>query len=68
MINYGQTMKHFNVNIYYSGFCNFTIEADDEFEAVELARKLPINNDELLSNMAVWKEADEANELNTQNQ
>jgi hypothetical protein len=61
-------MKHFNVNIYHSGFCSYSIEAKDEFEAVELARKLPINNDELLQNMEVWEEADVALELNTQNQ
>ena len=60
-------MKHFNVNIYHSGFCSYLIEAKDEFEAVELARKLPINSAELLQNMEVWEEADEVFELNTQN-
>jgi len=61
-------LKQFNVNIYHSGFCNSTIEANDEFEAVELARKLPINNDELMSNLEVWEETDEAFGLNAQNQ
>ena len=61
-------MKKFSVNIYRSGFCNYSIEAKDESEAIELARKLPTNNHELLSNLEVWEEADEAFELNSQNE
>lgn len=53
-------MKKFEVKIYYSGYCNYGVEATNEFEAIEIARSLPLNNEEILFNLENWREADEA--------
>ena len=55
--------KKFEVQIYYSGYCTYDIEANSETEAIELSRLKPINKNELLSNAENWKEADTAIEL-----
>ncbi|MBS4035724.1 MAG: hypothetical protein KGZ85_14740 [Ignavibacterium sp.] len=56
-------MKKFEVKIYYSGFCSYEIEAENEEDAILKARKLAINKNEILSNLENWKEADIANEI-----
>jgi hypothetical protein len=56
-------MKTFDVNIYYSGFCGYKIDAEDEYEAIEKARNMDINQSELLSNLEAWKEADTVEEV-----
>ena len=53
-------MKKYKVKIYYSGFCTYEIEAENEEQAIILAQNLEINKDEILSNLENWKEADEA--------
>lgn len=53
--------KKFEVKIYYSGFCTYMIEAENTEEAIIIARNLPIDQNEILSNLENWKEADEAN-------
>ncbi|MBS4407234.1 hypothetical protein [Campylobacter vulpis] len=58
--------KMYEVKIYYSGFCTYEVVAKDENGAVEKARKLPINEGEILSNLENWKEADEAFEIKGQ--
>ena len=55
--------KLFEVKIFYSGFCTYEIEAENDSDAIIEARKLPMNNDELLSNLENWKEADTAEEI-----
>ena len=55
--------KKHEVNIYFSGFCTYEIEANSEDEAIGKARKLPINEKEILSNLENWFEADEAFEV-----
>jgi hypothetical protein len=55
--------KHFEVKIFYSGYCTHEIEAENEGEAIIKARILPINNNEILSNLENWKEADTAEEI-----
>ncbi|MCD4747169.1 MAG: hypothetical protein K8R58_12805 [Bacteroidales bacterium] len=55
-----EAMKNFEVKIYYSGYCSYKVEAINEFEAIEIARNLPLNNEEILSNLENWREADEA--------
>ena len=55
--------KKFEVKIYYSGFCNYQLEAKNEGEAITKARNRQIDCIELLSNLENWKEADTA-ELN----
>lgn len=57
------TKKAFEVKIYFSGLCSYEIEAENENEAILKARKLPINNKEILSNLENWKEADIAIEI-----
>ena len=54
--------KHFEVKIYYSGYCTYEVEAENEVEAIIKARNLPINNNEILTNLENWKEADIAEE------
>jgi uncharacterized protein (DUF1015 family) len=56
--------KHYDVKIYFSGYCTYKIEAKDESEAVIKARDLPIKRKEILSNLENWKDADTAEELN----
>ena len=55
--------KGFEVKIYFSGFCTFEVSATDQVDAILRARKLPINNNELITNLENWEEADTANEL-----
>ena len=49
----------FIVSRYYSGFCTNTIEAENESEAIEKARKLPVDEDEILCSLEDWKDADD---------
>ena len=53
-------MKKFKVRIFYSSFCTYEVEAENEDEAVLKARALKINNDEIMANLEPFKEADEA--------
>ena len=53
-------MKKFKVRIFYSSFCSYEVEAENEDEAVLKARALKINNDEIMANLEPFKEADEA--------
>jgi hypothetical protein len=55
--------KKFEVKIYHSGFCTYEVEAENEGDAILKARTLPINNNEILSNLKNWKEADTATEI-----
>ncbi len=50
--------KEFEVKIYYSGYCTYLVKADSEAEAIKKARELEINNDEILSSLENWEEAD----------
>lgn len=50
--------KKFIVQIYYTGYCTYEVIAKDDIQAIELARKEKINNDEILSNLEYWHEAD----------
>lgn len=52
--------KKYEVKIYYSGFCTYKVEAINENEALEKGRFLAIDNNELLSSLEHWKDADEA--------
>ena len=55
--------KKFEVRIYYSSFCSYVIDAEDENEAILKARELPRNETEILENIEDWQDADEAIEL-----
>jgi hypothetical protein len=56
-------MKKYEVHIYYSGFCSYTIEAKDESDAVEKGRQMNINVNDLLTNLENWEDADTAEEI-----
>lgn len=58
--------KAYAVKIYYTGFCIYEVAANDEYGAIEKARKLSINEMEILSNLESWEEADEAFEIDRQ--
>ncbi len=55
--------KNFEVKIYYTGFCTYIIEAQDASEAILKARNLPVNHNEILSNLENWEDADTAAEI-----
>lgn len=55
--------KNFEVKIFYTGFCMYHIEAQDVSAAILKARNLPINQNEILSNLENWEEADTATEI-----
>lgn len=55
--------RKFEIKIYYSGFCTYEIEAQDEAEAILKARKLPVNQNEIITNLENWEEADTATEI-----
>ena len=57
-------MKKFEVKIYYSSFCNCEIDAISNNEAIMKARKLKIDENEILTNLENWEEADTAEEIN----
>ena len=52
--------KTFEVNIYYSSYCTYIVEAKDKTEAISKARKLGINENDILTNLETWVEADTA--------
>lgn len=49
----------FLVRRYFSGFCSYEIDADDENSAYEKAKTRPTDKDEILSTLEDWKECDE---------
>lgn len=55
--------KVYEVQIYYTGFCTYRIEAPNQEEAILQARNIPINGNDILSNIENWEEADLAIEL-----
>ncbi len=58
-----ENLKKYAVEIYYSGFCTYEIKAVSEEEAIEKARKMPLNEDEILTNLENWFEADDVEEI-----
>ncbi len=49
----------FIVRRYYSGFCTHKVDAENSEEAYEIAKKLPFEENELLSTMEEWEECDQ---------
>jgi len=49
----------FLVRRFFSGFCTFEIEAENEEKAYEISQKLSINEDEILATLEEWREANE---------
>ena len=54
----------FIIRRYFSGFCEDEIEANDGFDAILIARNLPIKTDEILMSLEEWEEADDAEPIN----
>ena len=50
----------FTVHRYFSGFCTYSVEAENEEEAVLKAKQLPVNHNEVMGTLMDWEEADEA--------
>jgi len=55
--------KKFEVQISYTGFCTYQVEAKDKSDAIKKARELTINNSEISNNLENWEDGDEAEEL-----
>ncbi|MEW5798398.1 MAG: hypothetical protein AB1728_05275 [Bacteroidota bacterium] len=55
--------KKFVVKIYYSGYCTYEVDADNEENAIGKGRMIDINRNELFTNLENWEEADEAIEI-----
>ena len=49
----------FVVRKYYSGYCSYEIEANDDDQAYEMAKEMPINYDEVLETLEDWEECNE---------
>jgi len=49
----------FLVRRYFSSFCTYEINTDDEHSAYEKAKYLPIDEAEILSNLEGWEDCDE---------
>jgi hypothetical protein len=47
------------VHRYFSGFCSDEVDADNEYEAHEIAKEMPLDYDEILSTLEEWEEADQ---------
>ena len=58
-----ENFKKYEVQIYYSGFCTYEIKAANEKDAIEKARKMPLNEEEVLDNLENWFEADDVKEI-----
>ncbi|MBC6399622.1 MAG: hypothetical protein GDA51_00980 [Ekhidna sp.] len=56
-------MKKFNVNIYYTGFCNYEVSAKNEEEAIQIARNLKIKKQKFFTTLESWQEADTVEDL-----
>lgn len=52
-------MNKFKINLFYSSFCSYELEAQNEEEALIKARKLSIDKTQILDNLEPWYEADE---------
>jgi hypothetical protein len=50
----------FEVSIYYSSYCTYAVDAKNKTEAILKARKLGINENEILANLETWVDADSA--------
>ena len=53
-------MRKFKVRTFYSSFCSYEVEAENEDEAVLKARNLEIDQNEIMLQLEPFKEADEA--------
>ncbi len=57
-------MPKYKVNIYYSFFNSFIVEAKNEEDAISIARSMQIDTEQISLNLENWEDADEAFEIN----
>ena len=57
-------MNRYKVKLYYSSFCSHEVEANSEEEAIIKVRELGIKENEIITNLESWKEADTAEVIN----
>ena len=53
-------MPKYKVQIHYSTFSTHEVEADNDQQAITLARGFPHDTDEYMDNMEEWTDADTA--------
>lgn len=58
-----EQLKRYEINIYYSSYCTYYVDAKNEEDAIIQSRRLPMNNNQLLTNIDNWKDADTATEI-----
>ena len=49
----------FAIRKFYSGFCTYEVEANNEDEAWGKVQNLPVDYEEVASTLEPWEEADE---------
>ena len=49
----------FLIRKYYSGYCSYEIEANDEAQACDMVKEMPPNYDEVLETLEDWEECNE---------
>lgn len=62
-VNNMATKKKYKVDIYYSTYCSYEVEAKSEEEVWQKVKGLDINSNEILSNLERWEEADTIEEI-----
>jgi len=53
----------FEVKKYYSGFCSYEIEANNEEQAYEMVKDMPPNYNEILETLEDWEECNEIEQV-----
>jgi hypothetical protein len=56
-------MNKYEVKIYYSTFCIYEIEAENEEDAIIKTRSMEIVENDIINNLENWEEADEVEEI-----
>ena len=54
----------FIVRKYFSGFCSYEVDAEDEESAYEKTNGLPIDENEVINSLEAWKDCDEVIPIN----
>ncbi len=57
-------MPKYKVNIHYSSYNSFIVNAKNEEDAITIARSMQIDLDQITSNLENWEDADEVFEIN----
>jgi len=55
--------KRYEVQVYYSSFCSHVVDAENKIEALQKAREQKVNENEIVSNLEAWPEADIVKEI-----